>query len=256
MELGVGRFQMAVTSDSASTTLARLRALSRPAGEGKARPGLKVSNPLPGCAAGRSAGLRSTKTSHLQSRGAWLRCSRRKSFEPGLTQGKAPCIQRRGRKTFLDDARVRQPVPQQAGDEIEVFVPAGHKFGNGQVMDFQAESRAAAGVFVSHWHEAFAPAGGQNRCVRPDTVGVVTEGLMKGRAFADGAIDQIAVGRVAQGEKIGFDGDEQFGGRMRKLAEHGLAADDDEFLRARDAGRGADDVLKLRSLHGVRGGRL
>ena len=169
---------------------------------GKARPGLKVSNPLPGCAAGRSAGLRSTKTSHLQCRGAWLRCSRRKSFEPGLTQGKALCVQRRGRKTFLDDANVRQPVPQQAGDEIEVFGPAGHEFGNGQVMDFQAESCAAAGVFVSHWHEAFAPAGGQNRCVRPDAVGVVTEGLMKGRAFADGAVDQIAVGRVAQGEKM------------------------------------------------------
>ena len=72
---------------------------------------------------------------------------------------------------------------------------------------------------------------------------------MERGAFADGAIDQVRIRAVAQGEDIGLDGDEQFGGRSWKLPEQSLAADDDERVRAGEGGGGADDVLKLRSLH-------
>src|SRR5439155_26432775 len=54
---------------------------------------------------------------------------------------------------------------------------------------------------------------------------------------------------------VGLHRDEQLGGRAWKLAEHGLTADDDELLRAGDGGCSADDVLKLRSLHGTGGWR-
>jgi hypothetical protein len=73
---------------------------------------------------------------------------------------------------------------------------------------------------------------------------------MKWRTFSDGAINQVAVRRVAERENIGLDGNEQVSGSLRKLAENGLAADNDKFLSAGDAGSGADDVLKLVSLHG------
>lgn len=83
-------------------------------------------------------------------------------------------------------------------------------------------------------------------------MGIVAECLMKWGTFSDGAINQVAVGRVAEGENVGLDGNEQVGGSLRKLAENSLAADNDKFLSAGDAGCGADDVLKLVSLH--RGG--
>jgi hypothetical protein len=78
---------------------------------------------------------------------------------------------------------------------------------------------------------------------------------MKGRAFANGAVDQVGVGGIAQGEHLGLNGDEQLGGRVWKLAEHSLTADDDQLLYAGDARGGTDDVLKLRSLHGAGGCR-
>ena len=81
-------------------------------------------------------------------------------------------------------------------------------------------------------------------------MGVVAEGLVERRAFTDRAVNQIAIGRVAQGENVGLNRNEQFLGRMGKLTEDRLAADDDELRRARDASGGADDVLKLVSLHG------
>ena len=67
---------------------------------------------------------------------------------------------------------------------------------------------------------------------------------MKGRAF-----NEFGIGRVAEGEYIRLDGKKQFVGRIRKLTEHGLAADHDNLRRTRYAGGGTDDVLKLRPSH-------
>lgn len=79
---------------------------------------------------------------------------------------------------------------------------------------------------------------------------VVAEGLMKRRTFADASINQVGVTRTAERKQIGFDGNQQFCRRIGKLAEHRLAAEDDKLIRARNAGGGADDVLKLWALHG------
>ena len=86
--------------------------------------------------------------------------------------------------------------------------------------------------------------------VGADSVSVVAKGLMERRAFADGSVNQVAVRRVALRENVDLDGDEQIIRGMRKLAEHGLAADDDECLGTGDASGSADDVFKLVSLHG------
>jgi hypothetical protein len=57
-----------------------------------------------------------------------------------------------------------------------------------------------------HGHESFPPARREHGGFLTDAVGVITEGLMKRGAFADGAINQISISRVAQGEDIRFDG--------------------------------------------------
>ena len=81
-------------------------------------------------------------------------------------------------------------------------------------------------------------------------MGIVAECLMKWRTFSDGAINQVAIRRIAERENVGLDGNEQVSGSLRKLAENSLAADNDKFLSPGDTGGGTDDVLKLVSLHG------
>ena len=54
-----------------------------------------------------------------------------------------------------------------------------------------------------------------------------------------------------EGVDICLHGHEQGVGCVGELAEHGLAADDDEFALAGDIGGGADEVLELRALHAV-----
>jgi len=59
----------------------------------------------------------------------------------------------------------------------------------------------------------------------------------------------VGVG-MAKGEYVSFDGNQQVGGRIWELIQHGLASDDHDFGRPGNAGSGANDVFKLRSLHG------
>ena len=66
--------------------------------------------------------------------------------------------------------------------------------------------------------------------------------------------DHAAFSGVAR-EHVGFHGDEQFIGRVRIGAKHGLTADDDDLGRIRVARGRADDVFKLQPIHafGIRG---
>jgi len=54
----------------------------------------------------------------------------------------------------------------------------------------------------------------------------------------------------SKGEDAGLDGNEQITGSIGKLAENSLPADDNNLGRARDTCCGADEMLKLRTLHG------
>jgi len=90
----------------------------------------------------------------------------------------------------------------------------------------------------------------QHGSFHTDAVRIVTEGLMKWGAFTDRAVNQVAVGWITQGKNIRFDGNQQVVRCIGELAQHGLAADNDEFRGPGDAGGGADDVFKLRPVHG------
>ena len=149
----------------------------------------------------------------------------------------------------MDNWHLHQTVTQQTPNEINIFFAPDHQFGNGQVMNFETKTRASTSVLVADWHEPFTPASWQNRCFLADSVRIITEGLMKRRAFANRTVNQVAVSRVAQREDIRLDGDKQFIRSLGKLSQHGLTADDDKFRRAGDAGGRPDDMFKLLPVH-------
>jgi hypothetical protein len=74
--------------------------------------------------------------------------------------------------------------------------------------------------------------------------------MMKGGSFANGTVNEIAIRRVAKGKHVCFDGSKQLGGGIGELAKNRLAADDHKLVGPSDARGGADDMLKLVSLHG------
>ena len=141
-------------------------------------------------------------------------------------------------------------MSQQIRDKGNVLLAPGREFCHGQVVDFQAQAATITGVRIPHRDQAILPARRQNRRVFRHAVGVITEGLMKWRTFANGAVNQVGITRVAKGEHVRFDGNQKIGGRVRELAQQGLAANDNDFGRSGDTGSGANDVFKLRSLHG------
>jgi hypothetical protein len=75
---------------------------------------------------------------------------------------------------------------------------------------------------------------------------------MERGCLADRAVDQLGILGRAEREDVGFDGPQEFRGGIRELAEDRLRADDHDVRSAGDGDRRADDVLKLRSVHGGR----
>ena len=74
-------------------------------------------------------------------------------------------------------------MPQQTGNEVQVFLAARHQFGDGQVVNFKAKPSAPAGVLIVNGDQTLTPSFRQHGRLNRDTVGVVTESLMKRRAF-------------------------------------------------------------------------
>src|SRR5438270_5052765 len=58
-----------------------------------------------------------------------------------------------------------------------------------------------------------------------------------------GFIRHLVKEQKLRGVQIGFLGDRQFGRRIRKAAQNGLAANDDQRLRIRDAASGLDEMF-------------
>lgn len=117
-------------------------------------------------------------------------------------------------------------------------------------MGFEAQTTAVPGIVVTHSNEAILPPRRQNGGVFRNAMSVIAERLMEWRTFANRTVNQLGVRRVAKCKYICFDGNQQFSGRMGELTKYGLASDDYNFRRTSNAGGGADDVFKLRALHG------
>lgn len=78
---------------------------------------------------------------------------------------------------------------------MKVLISSSHEFGNGKVIGFEAEPAGAACGRRLQSNQSVSPAIGQYGGVLSDAMGVVAEGAMEWREFANGAIDQIGVVR-------------------------------------------------------------
>src|SRR5690349_15630953 len=89
----------------------------------------------------------------------------------------------------------------------EIFVASGQRLGDEQVVDFEAQPFRTSGVLVLNSDEAFLPALGKEGGLLSDTLGVVSEGLVKRGQLADAAFDDVGALGMVSGKKVGFDGD-------------------------------------------------
>ena len=80
-------------------------------------------------------------------------------------------------------------------------------------------------------------------------MGVVAKRLVEHRQLANGAVDEIGLGRSLARVDVGLNRHEQRIGSVRKLAEDGLAANHDEITFVGDRGGCAEDVLKGGAIH-------
>jgi len=79
---------------------------------------------------------------------------------------------------------------------------------------------------------------------------VIAKSLMKWLAFANGAVNQVGIGRRAWGKYVGFNRNEQLFRCIGKLAQYRLTADDHKLFCTGDTRGSPNDMLKLWSLHG------
>ena len=93
-----------------------------------------------------------------------------------------------------------QAMPKQGFNEIQILFAAGDEFLHGEVVDFQAKTNSSPGIFILDRNEAILPSQRQHGGLLADTVGIVTEGLVKRGALTDAAINQVRILRAAQGE--------------------------------------------------------
>ena len=75
-------------------------------------------------------------------------------------------------------------------------------------------------------------------------MGAVAKRLLEHRQLADGAVDEIGLGRSLARVGVGLNRHESCFGGVRELPEDGPAADHDEITLVGDRGGCAEDVLK------------
>jgi len=134
---------------------------------------------------------------------------------------------------------------QQCPHKIQILFAAGNQFRCGEVMDFRAKPGATARIFVVNQNQPIFPSKRQNCGFFGHPMGVVAESLMKGRAFADRAVNQVGILGISQRINVRLNGNEEFCRCIWKLTQYRLTADDNEFFCSRDACGSPDDMLKL-----------
>ena len=138
-------------------------------------------------------------------------------------------------------------VAQERGDELDVLLPSRGKLAHGQVVSFQAPPGASPSVCILDWHEPTLPARGQDGGLRAHSVDVESVGLMKQRELSECAVDCFGPLWVVARKNVHLARPQQVIRRIRKLPEHRLAADDDQFVILGNVARRANRVLQLRA---------
>ena len=151
---------------------------------------------------------------------------------------------------WFDLLGVRHAVPRRLPEESEVLLTPGDYLRAEQIVGFEAQSPRPSRVFVPDLDEALPPSWRQDSGLFGDALGVITEGLMEGRQFADAALDEVGAFGVVQWKKVSFDGDAHRLRSVGELTQDRLAADDHNSVVVGDDRGSADEVLELFPGHG------
>lgn len=115
------------------------------------------------------------------------------SAQPRNARGTKLRVERSRIQTRLEHGRIDQAVPDHGGDVGEVLLTPGHEFADCQVVRLEAEAGCAAGSGAAEGDKTALPARREHGGVLGDAVGVVAEGLVKGRARPDRPVDEVGV---------------------------------------------------------------
>ena len=151
--------------------------------------------------------------------------------------------------SFAECVHVNHGALHQGGQEITILFPAGHELAGSQIMDFQAKPGCSSGVGILQSDQALAPTARQDRSFRPNSVGIVTKGVIEGRKFANAPINQVGKVRPLIDKNIGLPGEKQFFRPGSNGRENSLAADDINLIATGDAPGGPKQVFKLMPFH-------
>jgi hypothetical protein len=152
-------------------------------------------------------------------------------------------------QTLTNRLRRHQAMPKKARNEVEILFSTGYELRHGEIMDFKTETASLTGVSVADSDQSSGPSFGQDRRVRANSMRVVTKSLMKRRALAYRAVNEVAVCRVTQRKQIGLNRAKQVGWSVWELPQDSLTTDDYKSVGSRDGGGRPNDVFKLVSLH-------
>ncbi len=158
-------------------------------------------------------------------------------------------INRKRFGSFGECVHVDQGPLHQGGQEITILFPTGRELAGSQIMDFQAKPGCSSGVGILQPNQALAPTARKGRGIRPNSVGIVTKGVIEGRKFANAPVNQVGKVRPLIDKNIGLPGEKQFFRPGADGRENCLTADDINLIATGDAPSGPKQVFKLMPFH-------
>jgi hypothetical protein len=152
-------------------------------------------------------------------------------------------------QTLTNRLRRHQAMPKKARNEVEILFSTGYELRHGEIIDFKTETTSLSGISIADSDQSIGPSFGQDGRVRANSMRVVTKSLMKRRALAYRAVNEVAVCRVTQRKQIGLNRAKQVGWSVWELPQDSLTTDYYKAVGSCDGGRRPNDVFKLVSLH-------
>ncbi len=127
---------------------------------------------------------------------------RRHALKPRFASHPRINVDLKPRDPLSNGRRVDQPMPQHLADERDILVATCRKLRGSKIMRLETESGRASGRRGSDADEALLPSQGQRGRFDRDAVRVIAERDVKGRALANGAVNEICIRRRAQREDV------------------------------------------------------
>lgn len=104
----------------------------------------------------------------------------------------------------LQTDRPDQAKLQEVRHKVYIFRTARCQFGVGKIARMKTPARSTPSLIAIHRNEPGLPPGRHDGCLRTDTVGMITEGLIELRKLPDAAFDFVSQIRAVSWKNILF----------------------------------------------------